>query len=107
MLFGVTPVASSRADEVGAYVTAGPSFNDFEIDDGARSAYQASGSDLETVRAKVSFAFKPGSSATYGLSSWLALETWKLDQSTATLGVVAVSARLLSGRRYGYTDRHP
>jgi hypothetical protein len=111
VLFGVARTYRQGPMKVGAYVMGGPSFNDFEIDDEAVSAYRATGSDLEAVHAKTSFAFKPGVSASYDLSSWLALkgslsytihrptvstlvdgvstsETWNLDHSTAALGLV-------------------
>lgn len=111
LLFGVARSYRHGPMKVGAYVTGGPSFNHFEIDGGARTAYEAAGSSLDAVNAKTSFAFKPGVSASYVVSSWLALrgsvsytinrptvriridgastsETWKLDRSSATLGVV-------------------
>jgi hypothetical protein len=111
LLFGVARSYRNGPMKVGAYVTSGPSFNHFEIDDGARTAYEAAGSSLDAVQPKTSFAFKPGVSASYAVSSWLALrasvsytinrpkvrmridgastlETWKLDRSSAALGVV-------------------
>ena len=111
LLVGVGRTYRHGPMKVGAYVTGGPSFNDFEVDEEAVAAYQAGGSDLENVHVKTSAVFKPGVSATYDLSSWLALqgsvsyiihrptvrtlvdgvstsETWKLDHSTAGLGLL-------------------
>ena len=111
LLLGVARSYRHGSLKVGAYVTGGPSFNRFEIDHEARTAYEAGGSSLEAVDPKTSFAFKPGVSASYVVLSWLALrgsvsytinrptvriridgantsETWKLDRSSATLGVV-------------------
>jgi len=111
LLVGVARAYRQGPMKVGAWVAGGPSFNNFEIDGGAKAAYQAAGSDLEAVHAKTSFAFKPGVSASYDLSSMLALqgsvsytinrptvltridgvstsETWKLDHSSAALGLV-------------------
>lgn len=111
LLFGVARSYRHGPMKVGAYVAGGPSFNHFEIDGGARTAYEAAGSSLDAVQAKTSFAFKPGVSASYAVSSWLALrgsvsytinrptvriridgastlETWKLDRSSAALGVL-------------------
>ena len=111
LFVGVGRVYRQGPMKVGGWVTGGPSFNDFEIDDQALSAYQAAGSTLEAVHVKTSWAFRPGVSASYDLSSWLALqgalsytinrpevhtvvdgvrtsETWNLDHSNAALGLV-------------------
>lgn len=111
VLFGASRAYRQGPMKIGASVTAGPSFNNFEIDRGAREAYQAAGSTLDAVDAKTSLAFKPGVSASYRLSSLLALkgsvsytinrpkvttridgvnatETWKLDRSSVRLGMV-------------------
>lgn len=108
---GVARTYRQGPAKIGAWVTGGPSFNHVEIDSEARLAHQAAGDNLEFVHAKTSFAFKPGVSASYDLSSWLAMqgsvsytinrptvttvidgtstsETWKLDHSTAALGLV-------------------
>ena len=97
--------------KIGAWVTGGPSFNNLEIDRGARETYAAAGSTLEGIHAKTSWAVRPGVSATYNLSPWVGLqgsasytinrptvvtgidgtstsETWKLDHSSATVGLV-------------------
>jgi hypothetical protein len=92
-------------------VTAGPSFNQFNIDEGARTAYQAAGTHLDEVHANPSLAFKPGVSTSLRLSSLLAAQgsvsytvnrpkvttridgvstttTWKLDGWSGRLGMV-------------------
>ena len=111
VLVGVGRAYRQGPMKVGAWVTGGPSFNDFEVDDAARAAYAAAGSDLEAVHVKTSLAVRPGVSASYDLSSWLAVqgslsytinrptvrtlvngvstsETWNLDHSNAALGLV-------------------
>lgn len=111
LLVGVARAYRHGPMKVGAWVTGGPSFNDFEVDEEAMAAYQAGGNDLENVHVKTSMVIKPGVSATYDLSSWLALqssvsytvhrptvrtlingvstsETWKLDHSSASLGLL-------------------
>ena len=111
LLLGVARSYRHGPLKVGAYVAGGPSFNHFKIDGEARTAYEAAGSSLDAVDPKTSFAFKPGVSASYVVLPWLALrssvsytinrptvkiridgastsETWKLDRSSATLGVV-------------------
>jgi hypothetical protein len=111
VLLGVSRAYRQGPMKIGASVTVGPSFNDLEIDRRARDAFQASGSSLEAVDAKTSIALKPGVSASYRLSSLLALrgsvsytinrprvttridgvsttETWKLDRSSVRLGMV-------------------
>jgi hypothetical protein len=111
LMLGVARAYRHGPMKVAAYVTGGPSFNHFEIDGPAQVAYETAGSRLDAVHAKTSFAFKPGVSTTYDLSSWLALrgsvsytinrptvltridgvttsEVWKLDHSSASLGMV-------------------
>ena len=111
LMLGVARAYRHGPMKVGGWVTGGPSFNHFEIDGPALAAYEAAGTTLDAVHAKTSFAFKPGVSATYDLSSWLALhgsvsytinrptvltridgvsmsETWKLDHSSASLGMI-------------------
>ena len=111
LLLGIERQYRHGPMKIGAYVTGGPSINNFKVDDGARQAYTAAGSSLEGVHAKTSIAFKPGVSASYRVSSLLALqgsvsytvnrakvttevdgvstsETWKLDRSSARLGMV-------------------
>lgn len=111
LFVGVGRVYRQGPMKVGGWVTGGPSFNDFEIDDVALSAYRAAGSELEAVHVKTSWAFRPGVSASYDLSSWLAMqgsvsytinrpevhtvvdgvstsENWNLDHSTAAMGLV-------------------
>jgi len=111
LFVGLGPAYRQGPTKLSAWVTGGPSFNNFEIDDGARAAYQAAGSSLDAVHAKTSWALKPGVSASYDLTSWLALkgsisytinrptvlmrindastsETWKLDHSSADVGLV-------------------
>ena len=111
VLLGVSRAYRQGPMKIGASVTVGPSFNRFEIDPRAREAHQAAGGALEDVDAKTSFALKPGVSASYRLSSLLSLkasvsytinrprvttridgvstsETWKLDRSSARLGMV-------------------
>ena len=97
--------------KVGTYVAAGPSFNQFEIDDRVRAAYQAAGSNLDDVDVSPSLAFKPGVSTSLRLSSLLAMQasmsytvnrpkvttridgvsnstTWKLDGWSGRVGMV-------------------
>ncbi len=111
LLFGVARAYRQGPMKISAWVTGGPSFNNLEIDPDAQAAYEAAGSHLDGVHAKTSFAFKPGVSASYRLTSLLALqgsvsytvnrpavttridgvstsETWKLDRSSAALGMV-------------------
>jgi hypothetical protein len=111
LLFGVARGYRHGPMKIGAWVTGGPSFNNLEIDPDARTAYEAAGSSLDAVHAKTSFAFRPGVSASFRLSSLFALqgsvsytinrptvltridgvstsETWKLDRSSATVGMV-------------------
>jgi hypothetical protein len=111
LLLGISRAYRQGPMKIGASVTAGPSFNDFDIDPRARAAYEAQGSNLEVVHAKTSVAFKTGISASYRLSSVLSLrsslsyrinrpdvrirvdgvthtETWKLDRYSATVGAV-------------------
>lgn len=111
LMLGLARAYRQGPMKLSAWATCGPSFNNLEIDNRAVAAYQAAGSNLEAVHAKTSFAFKPGVSASYRLSSVLALagslsytinrpevrtridgvstsERWKLDRSSGTLGIV-------------------
>jgi len=95
LLLGVTRAYCRGPMKVGAYVAGGPSFNNFEIDAGTAQAYQSAGSSLDAIHAKTSFAFRPGVSASYDLSSWLALQ--------GTTGCLATSHR--SQRRQAPSPR--
>ena len=111
ILLGVARAYRHGPLKIGASVTGGPSFNNFEIDGAARAAHQAAGSRIDAVHAKTSFALKPGVSLSYRLSSLLAMqgslsytinrptvmtridgvsasETMKLDRTSARLGMV-------------------
>jgi hypothetical protein len=97
--------------KVSGWVSGGPSFNSFDVDNEAVMAQQAIGNDLDAVHVKTSLAYGPGVSASWDLSSWLALqssfgytfhrpevrtvtngvptnERWNLDHSSAALGLV-------------------
>jgi hypothetical protein len=93
-------------------VVAGPSFNDFSIDDAARVAYRTRrGVDLTDVSTKTSLAVRPGVGVWYDLGRWFAVggsvdymvnridvdttaggvrssTTWKTDHLGIHLGIV-------------------
>ena len=97
--------------KIGASVIAGPSFNQFDVDGAARTAYANTGNTLNGISAKNSIAVKPGISAWYDLGSWFALHgsagyvinrptvettvngvttssTWKTDHTSLEMGLV-------------------
>lgn len=98
--------------QVGAGIVAGPSFNQFDVDQAARDAYQANlGVALDDIKVKTSLAARPDFSAWYDLNAWLGVgatvsytfnrpkaetsaggvttsSTWKTDHTSASLALV-------------------
>lgn len=61
--------------QVGIGVVAGPSFNHYDVDAGARDAYQTRlGTTLDRVKVGNSIAVKPEANAWYNLNRWFALQ---------------------------------
>ena len=112
ILVGIERAYRQGPLRIGASVVAGPSFNHFDVDAAARSAYLTRlGRNLGAVTVKTSVAIKPGVSAWYDLGDWAALHaslsyvvnrpkaemtvdgvttssTWKTDHASFVLGFV-------------------
>jgi len=94
LLGGVSRSYRQGPFKIGAYVTAGPSFNKLDIDERARLSYQAGGTNLEAVDVKPSLAFKPGVSTSYRVSSLLAVQgsvSYLVNRPTVTTRIDGVS----------------
>ena len=98
--------------KVGVSGVVGPSFNHFDVNDAARTAYHNRlGRDLTSIKVKTSIAVRPELSGWYDLNKWLALHvafsymidrptidttaggvttstTWKTDHFNAQIGFV-------------------
>jgi hypothetical protein len=111
VLGGVERAYRHNRFKVGASVMAGPSFNQFSVDNSAREAYQARmGVPLQEVQVRNSLAVRAGVGMWYDVNNWIGLhagvydwygharasttagdvtttDTWKSDRITASTGV--------------------
>ena len=82
--------------KVGVSGVVGPSFNHFDVDAAARTAYHNLGRDLTSIKVKTSIAVRPELSGWYDLNRWLALHvaiSYMIDRPTidTTAGGVTTS----------------
>ena len=76
VMVGAGPSYRTGPFRVGVGVVAGPSFNSFSVDDGARAAYRDRlGATLNSIKVENSFAVQPNLSAWYNLTNWMGLHS--------------------------------
>jgi hypothetical protein len=94
IMVGVQRAYHQGPMKVGTWVVAGPSFNRFDTDGAARSAYASLGSELNSVDVNNSIAVRPGLSAWYDLGSWIGLHgsaSYTFNRPTAKTTVDGVT----------------
>lgn len=75
-MVGAGPTYRTGPFSIGMAIVAGPSFNNFSVDDGARVAYRdREGATLNSIKVKNSIAVRPNLGLWYNLTSRLALHS--------------------------------
>jgi hypothetical protein len=86
---GVERAYRHQRIKVGLSLLAGPSFNNFSIDNSARAAYEAQlGAPLEDIKVKNSFAVRSGVGVWYDVSRWVGVHAgiyYQYDRPRATI----------------------
>lgn len=76
LMVGAGPTYRTGPLRIGLGVVAGPSFNNFSVDQAARAAYRDRlGATLNSIEARNSLAVRPDASIAYTIAPWLGLQT--------------------------------